>query len=99
MSSFGSMLNHKLVVAQATAAEWAITQLANQTEKKLILVPEAGSTLHVLLTTADSEVNADADDLLVPAQGLYIGSRRNLGRITVFNSGSGSKNLYISVLS
>jgi len=97
MSVFGTMLNNMLTIANGAAGEYKMGDYVS-TEKRLIIVPESGAILHLLLTPESSTNNADAEDLLIPASGLDILAGRSLDRISIYNATGSQKKAYISVL-
>lgn len=91
------MLNNMLTIANGANAEYSVEDFVSS-EKRLVIVPESGATLHLLLTPASSTTDADAEDLLIPSTGLDIVIGRSLDRISVHNATGSQKKAYISVL-
>ena len=92
-----SIVNSVLTVAQNTAEEFDISEF-NTPDKRILLMPEAGATFHILFTKETETTDADADDFLIPSTGFDVVIRSRIGRISVFNSSSGSKKLYIATM-
>lgn len=95
--STSSIVNNVVSVPATDAAEFNISEFTTP-DKNILLMPEAGATLHVLFTKEDDDTEADADDFPVPSTGLNLSIGRRLGRISVYNSGGAPKKLHIATL-
>ena len=98
MQVFGSSINYTIDVTSGNAAALDISGNVSS-EHSVKITPDAAG-VHILLTPASSDTNADVDDYLLEngaEREFLVG--RGLDRISVFKEGAGDATVYIMVLS
>ena len=98
MQVFGSSINYTIDVISGNAAELDIS--GNVSSEHLVKITPDAAGVHILLTPASSDDDADVDDYLLGngvEREFLVG--RGLDRISVFKEGVGDATVYIMVLS